>query len=84
MVKFKKFNLQDNPIILEPHFDLVFIRYVTIYFNDQFKRGLFSRLARVLAPKGFLVIGAVETLRGISEEFEMFSHASGIYYQSKR
>jgi chemotaxis protein methyltransferase CheR len=84
MVTFQKFNLQDNPIALEPHFDLVFMRYVAIYFNDEFKKGLYSRLARVLSPKGFLVIGAVETLRGVSEDFDMLSHASGLYYQCKR
>ena len=84
MVKFQKFNLQDNPIILESHFDLVFMRYVAIYFNDDFKRGLYSRLARILSPKGFLVIGAVETLRGLSEDFDMLSHVGGLYYQCKR
>jgi len=84
MVTFQKFNLQDNPISLEPHFDLVFMRYVAIYFNDDFKKGLYSRLARVLTPKGFLVIGAVETLRGISEDFDMMSHSGGLYYQCKR
>jgi len=84
MVRFQKFNLQDNPIVLEPHFDLIFMRYVAIYFNEEFKKGLFSRLARVLSPKGYLVIGAVETLRGLSEDFEMHSYASGLYYQCKR
>jgi len=84
MVTFQKFNLQDNPIALEPHFDLVFMRYVAIYFSDEFKKGLYSRLARVLTPKGFLVIGAVETLRGVSEDFDMLSHAGGLYYQCKR
>jgi len=84
MVKFQKFNLQDNPIILEPHFDLVFMRYVAIYFSDEFKKGLYSRLARILSPNGFLIIGAVETLRGLSEAFDMMSHAGGLYYQCKR
>jgi chemotaxis protein methyltransferase CheR len=84
MVKFQKFNLQDNPIILEPHFDLVFMRYVAIYFNDKFKKDLYSKLARVLSPKGFLVIGAVETVRGVSEDFDLLSHGGGIYYQCKR
>jgi chemotaxis protein methyltransferase CheR len=84
MVKFQKFNLQDNPIILEPHFDLVFVRYVAIYFSDEFKKGLYSRFARILSPKGFLVIGAVETLRGLSEDFDMQSHAGGLYYQCRR
>jgi len=83
MVNFKKFNLQDNPIILEPHFDLVFMRYVAIYFNDEFKKGLYNRLARILSPGGFLIIGAVETLRGLSENFDMMSHAGGLYYQCK-
>jgi chemotaxis protein methyltransferase CheR len=84
MVKFQKFNLQDNPIALEPHFDLVFMRYVAIYFHDDFKKGLYSRLAKVLAPKGFLVVGAVESLRGLSEDFDMLSHSGGLYYQCKR
>ncbi|MDR2580111.1 MAG: protein-glutamate O-methyltransferase CheR [Fibromonadaceae bacterium] len=84
MVKFQKFNLQDNPIILEPNFDVVFMRYVAIYFNDEFKKNLYKRLARVLAFKGFLVIGAVETMRGLSEDFEMLSHANGLYYRCKR
>jgi len=84
MVKFQKFNLQDNPIILEPHFDMVFMRYVAIYFSDEFKKGLYSRLARILSPNGFLIIGAVETLRGLSESFDMMSHAGGLYYQCKR
>jgi chemotaxis protein methyltransferase CheR len=84
MVKFQKFNLQDNPIVLESHFDLVFMRYVAIYFSDEFKKGLYSRLARILSPNGFLVIGAVETLRGLSEDFEMLAHAGGLYYQCKR
>jgi len=84
MVKFQKFNLQDNPIALEPHFDLIFMRYVAIYFSEEFKKGLYTRLARTLIPKGFLVIGAVETLRGVSEDFELLSHAGGLYYQCKR
>jgi chemotaxis protein methyltransferase CheR len=60
------------------------MRYVAIYFSDEFKKGLYSRLARVLSPKGFLVIGAVETVRGVSEDFELLTHAGGLYYQCKR
>jgi chemotaxis protein methyltransferase CheR len=84
MVKFQKFNLQDNPVVLEPNFDVVFLRYVGIYFSDAFKKDLYSKLARLLSPKGFLVIGSVESLHGLSEDFNTFSHAGGTYYQSKR
>lgn len=80
MVQFKRFNLQDNPIGFG-HFDVIFLRYVAIYFSEEFKRGLFSRLARVLSPGGYLIIGAIETLRGISDEFKIESHAGGAYYK---
>lgn len=80
MVQFKRFNLQDSPIGFG-HIDIIFLRYVAIYFSEDFKRGLFSRLARVLSPGGYLIIGAIETLRGISDEYKIESHAGGAYYK---
>jgi len=69
-VKFKKFNLQEDfaPLGL---FDLILCRYVTIYFSDAFKREVFSKMAKALNPNGILVLGATETLRGYSEDFEI-------------
>jgi chemotaxis protein methyltransferase CheR len=80
LVTFRPFNLQDS---LEPlgHFDIVFLRYVCIYFSDPFKRRIYQGMARALAPDGHLVISAVESLRGISEDFEQVSHAGGSYYR---
>jgi len=69
-VKFKKFNLQEDfaPLGL---FDLILCRYVTIYFSDAFKREVFSKMAGALNPSGILILGATETLRGYSEDFEI-------------
>ncbi|MBF0118814.1 MAG: protein-glutamate O-methyltransferase CheR [Desulfobacterales bacterium] len=69
-VTFKKFNLQDDfmPLGL---FDLILCRNVIIYFSDKFKKSLFSKLARVLKPKGVLILGASETLRGFSDDFDI-------------
>lgn len=80
LVTFRKFNLQDP---MEPlgHFDVVFMRYVAIYFADAFKQLIFKGVARLLAPEGHLVISAVESLRGISEDFRQLSHGGGSYYQ---
>jgi len=80
LITFKKFNLQDS---LDPlgHFDIVFMRYVTIYFSDTFKQKIYGDVARLLAPSGHLVISAVESLRGISENFVQLSHAGGSYYR---
>lgn len=80
MVQFKRFNLQDSPIGFG-HVDVIFLRYVAIYFSEEFKRNLFARLARVLSPGGYLIIGAIETLRGISDDFKPLSHAGGAYYK---
>lgn len=80
MVQFQRFNLQESPFSLGV-FDIVFCRYVAIYFNERFKRDLYARFARVLAPGGSLFISAVENLRGISEEFQPHEHAGGTYYQ---
>ena len=79
MTKFKKFNLQDSITPLGK-FDIIFLRYVAIYFSDDFKKRLFSGLASALTDPGFFIIGAVESLRGVSDDFTLNSHASGHYY----
>ena len=80
MVAFKRFNLQDSARPFG-HFDVVFLRYVAIYFSEDFKRQVFAELARALSPGGHLIIGAVESLRGYSDAFRSLSHAGGTYYQ---
>jgi len=80
MVTFRKFNLQD-PMDPLGHFDIVFLRYVCIYFSDPFKRQIYQGIARLLAPDGHLIISAVESLRGITDEFVQLSHAGGSYYR---
>jgi len=69
-VSFKQFNLQNSFISLGK-FDLILCRYVAIYFSDLFKRELFSKIARVLNPKCVLLLGATESLRGLSEDFKI-------------
>lgn len=82
MVTLRKFNLQD-PIAPLGRFDIVFCRYVTIYFADAFKRRIYDGLAQVLAPEGYLIISAVENLGHMTEVFWNHSHAGGTYYQCK-
>jgi chemotaxis protein methyltransferase CheR len=80
LVAFRKFNLQDP---MEPlgHFDIVFLRYVCIYFSDALKRQIYREIGKLLAPDGHLLISAVESLRGISDDFAQLGHAGGSYYQ---
>lgn len=80
LVTFQRFNLQD-PMDALGHFDIVFLRYVAIYFSDPFKQAIYRGIGRLLAPEGHLIISAVESLRGISDDFAQLSHGSGTYYQ---
>ncbi|SLM30067.1 MCP methyltransferase, CheR-type [Desulfamplus magnetovallimortis] len=73
-VTFKHFNLQNSFISLGL-FDLILCRYVAIYFSDPFKRELFSKMARALKPGSVLILGATESLRGFSQDFNI------IYYK---
>jgi len=80
LVTFRKFNLQD-PLDVLGHFDIVFCRYVAIYFADDFKKHIYSGIARLLAPNGHLFVSAVESLRGINDEFIPLTQSGGLYYQ---
>jgi chemotaxis protein methyltransferase CheR len=80
MVTFQKFNLQDV-LDIRGRFDIVFCRYVAIYFSEDFKRTLYQGLARALEPGGYLLISAVENLREVCRDFEPLEYASGVCYR---
>lgn len=82
MVTLKKFNLQDP---MEPlgRFDIVFCRYVTIYFSDPFKRQIYEGISRLTGQGGYLIISAVENMHAHGDLFEPMTHGSGTYYRSK-
>jgi len=63
-------------------FDVIFCRNVLIYFDQETKINIFGRLARVLEPDGFLVLGAAETVVGLTEDFKPFPDRRGLYRPS--
>jgi len=81
-VTFKKFNLQNNFAPLGM-FDLVLCRYVSIYFSESFKRDLFSKMAGVLVPEGVLLLGGTESLRGLSDAFEISYYKNAVVNRKK-
>jgi chemotaxis protein methyltransferase CheR len=82
MVTLKKMNLQESFASIGKC-DIVFCRNVLIYFSEAFKRDIFSRLAALLRPSGYLFIGASESLSTYSNEYSMVKGSHGIYYQVK-
>jgi chemotaxis protein methyltransferase CheR len=63
-------------------FDVIFCRNVLIYFDQETKTNIFGRLARALEPDGFLVLGAAETVVGLTEDFKPFADRRGLYRPS--
>jgi chemotaxis protein methyltransferase CheR len=63
-------------------FDVIFCRNVLIYFDQETKANIFSRLARVLEPDGYLLLGAAETVVGLTEAFKPCPERRGLYRSS--
>ena len=83
MVKFAQLNLLSDFSHLGT-FDLIFCRNVLIYFDQETKIGLLSRLARVIAGDGYLVLGAAETVVGLSDGFRIVADTRGLYAPNLR
>jgi len=60
-------------------FDIIFCRNVLIYFDQETKVRTFDRLSRMLEPDGTLMLGAAETVVGISDAFRPFPEKRGLY-----
>src|ERR1700726_1850327 len=60
-------------------FDVIFCRNVLIYFDQDTKINIFNRVAKVTAPDGFLVLGAAETVVGLTDVFKPFPERRGLY-----
>jgi chemotaxis protein methyltransferase CheR len=82
-VTFEERNLvEEDPLFWEGGaFDVVFCRNVTMYFTVEATRSVISRIARSLAPGGYLFLGHAETLRGVSQEFHLRHTHETFYYQ---
>jgi chemotaxis protein methyltransferase CheR len=84
-VRFEERNLNDD----DPGFwqratyDVVFCRNVMMYFSRTAAEALVGRIARALAPGGYLFIGHAETLRGLSTAFHL-RHTHGTFYYQRR
>jgi chemotaxis protein methyltransferase CheR len=60
-------------------FDVIFCRNVLIYFDQDTKVGIFDRLARLLDTDGVLLLGAAESVVGITDAFKPYPEKRGLY-----
>ena len=78
MVRFQVQNLLEQP----PHpgmFDIVLCRNVLLYLNAERRAQVFDRIANAMAPDGWLMMGAGETVIGQTRRLEADPEARGLY-----
>jgi chemotaxis protein methyltransferase CheR len=83
MVKFRQLNLLGDFSQLGI-FDLIFCRNVLIYFDPETKIDVLDRLSRVIACDGYLVLGAAETVVGLTDSFKVVGDKHGLYAPNQR
>jgi chemotaxis protein methyltransferase CheR len=78
MVQHRQLNLLQDLSHLGT-FDVIFCRNVLIYFDQDTKLGIFTKLARMLEHDGVLALGAAESLVGITNLFKPYPDRRGLY-----
>ena len=81
LVQFRQLNLIGDFAHLGV-FDVVFCRNVLLYFDQEMKSRVLDRLARVMERDGYLVLGAAETVVGLTECFKPIVDNRGLYAPS--
>lgn len=75
-IRFKTSNLME-PFNTLPNFDFISCRNVLIYFNDETKKNIVSRLADKVNKNGYLILGQVDYInkevRPSNMEFKMIN-----------
>lgn len=81
MVEFKELNLLERYMLGK--FDIVLCRNVLIYFSAELKKDILTRIHGTLNPGGYVILGASESLNGLSHLYEMVQCQPGIIYRKK-
>ena len=78
MVHYRQLNLLSDFSHLG-QFDVVFCRNVLIYFDQATKSAVLDRVARNTERDGYLLLGAAETVVGLSDSFRPMPDRRGLY-----
>lgn len=81
LVRFSRVNLYVDAHQFSEPFDVIFLRNVMIYFDQDAKIRVLAALAPHLAPEGYLFIGHSESLQGLNSGFQTVS--TGVYRPAK-
>ncbi len=82
-VSFRALNLI-RPFPPMGRFDVVFLRNVLIYFDVATKRDILRRVRSVLAPDGYLILGAAETTLGVDDSWDRVASGQSSVYRTRK
>jgi chemotaxis protein methyltransferase CheR len=80
MVEFQEINLAGVWPILS-RMDLILLRNVMIYFDVEMKKKILGRVAGLLRPDGYLLLGSAETTFNLHASFQRVEHLKAGFYQ---
>ena len=69
MMNFKLLNIQDAFTHIGG-FDVIFCRNILIYFTNEAKKKILSQFYQILAPRGYLLLGAAENIYNLNDDFK--------------
>jgi chemotaxis protein methyltransferase CheR len=78
MIQHKQLNLLQDFSHLGK-FDVIFCRNVLIYFDQPTKTNIFERMSKIIEPDGMLMLGAAESVVGITDAFRPVPDKRGLY-----
>ncbi len=79
-VRFQQFNLL-KPFSVLGRFDVIFCRNVLIYFSDEVKRDILTRMANSLEPGGYIFLSSTEAMPTSIKDFEPVRGGRARYFK---
>ena len=80
-IRYRTMNLLDDFRALGK-FDVIFCRNVLIYFDMPTKKMVLERMAQQVEGPGYLLLGAAETVLGVTDSFKPVAGSRGLYVQN--
>jgi len=63
--------------------DAVFCRNILMYFTPERAAQVVGRIRQALLPRGYLFVGHAETLRGLTEDFQLLHDRDTFFYRRR-
>lgn len=83
LVELRRINLYDDDLAVLGEWDLVLCRNVLMYHDPLAAGRIVNKLAQQIRPGGYLFLGHAETLRGVSDAFDLLQEDGAFYYRRR-